>query len=56
MTGSRVAHVARQDGLEHLMEPANVGVVHVARATARLEQEERIGVKRRDLEIVGILR
>src|SRR6188474_1800364 len=56
MTRPWMVHVAREDGFEELMEPANVGVVHVARATAWLEQEERIGVERRDLEIVGILR
>ena len=51
-----MAHVARENAFEHLMEPANVGIVDVACATARLEQEERIGIEHRDLEIVGILR
>ena len=51
-----MVHVAREDAFEHLMQPVHVGIVHVARAAARLEQEQRVGVERRDLEIVGILR
>ena len=50
-----MVNVPRQDALQHLMQPMDVRVVHVARAAARLEQKEGIGIERGDLEIVGIL-
>ena len=37
------------------MQPMDVGIVHVARAAARLEQKEGVGIQRGDLEIIGIL-
>ena len=37
------------------MQAMDVRIVDVSRAAARLEQEQRIGIQRRDFEIVGIL-
>ena len=51
-----MTNVSRQDAFEHLMQPLNIGIGMVARAAARLEQEERIGIQRGDIEIVRVLR
>ena len=55
MAGARMVDVAGEDALEHLVQPNDVGIVHVAPAAARLEEEERVRVEGGDLEIVGIL-
>ena len=45
-----------QRRFEHAVQPLDVRRVDVARAAARLEQEQRVGVERDGVEVVGILR
>ena len=52
MAGARVMDVFGEDLLEHAVEALHGRAVHVARAAARLEQEQRVGIQRRRLQIV----
>ena len=53
VAGARMVDVAREDALEHLVQPLDVGIVDVARAAPRLEQEERVGIERGDSRSSG---
>ena len=55
MAGAGVLDVLGQHALEHLVQALHVGIVEVARAAARLEQEEGVAVERRRVEVVGEL-
>ena len=52
----RVMDVLGQHLLEDLVQPLHVGVLNVARPAARLQQEERIGVERHQIEVLGVPR
>ena len=54
VAGAGVVDVLRENRLEHLVQLLDVRILDVARAAARLEQEQRVGVERRDVEIVRI--
>ncbi len=54
VTRARVMDVARQDALEHLVKAADVWAVHVACAAPWFEQEECVGIERRDVEVIRI--
>ena len=54
MAGAGMLDVPRQHALEHAVEPLDVGIVQIARAPARLEQEQRVAVQGRGVEIVGV--
>ncbi len=55
VAGAGVLDVLGEHAFEHLVQPLHVRVVDVARAAARLEQEQRVGVERHRIEVVGIL-
>ncbi len=54
MARAGMRRVARQDTLEHSVQPLNPRRVHVALAPAWLEQEQRVGVERAGIEIVRV--
>ena len=54
VTGAGMVDVFRENPLEHAMQALNARALDVARAPARLEQEQRIGMQRGCVEIVGI--
>ncbi len=52
MAGAGMVDISRQDALEHLVQSLDVRIVDVARAAPGLEDEERVRIQRRDLEVV----
>ena len=54
VAGAGVLDVAREDAFQHAVQPLDVGVVQVARAPARLEQEQRVAVQGGGVEVVGV--